>query len=435
MVARQTIEGKPGTRGLLPLALALLLLSGLLPATANAATIEVKPGNNLAAAVAAASPGSVLKLLPGVHTGRVTIDRPLTITGGFDAIIDGGQEGSTLTVAAPDVTIKNLTIRNSGRGLDTMDAGVFVNKAGDRALVLGNRIEDNLFGIYLWGPNDAIARGNRIKGLQTNRVNSRGNGVSVWNSPGSVVEENDILHGRDGIFSTSSKKNIFRNNRFRHTRIAVHYMYTNNSTVTGNTSIGNHVGYALMFSKKLIVEGNRSVDDRDHGILLNYANSSQINGNLVRNGKGKCVFIYNSSKNIFSDNRFDGCQIGIHFTAGSERNQMTGNAFVANATQVKYVGTTDIDWSQDGRGNFWSDNPAFDMDGNGIADTPYRPNDMVDQVVWAHPAAKLLLNSPAIQVLRWSQSRFPSLLPGGVIDSAPLMKPVELSAIHDWKLP
>lgn len=87
--------------------------------------------------------------------------------------------------------------------------------------------------------------------------------------------------------------------------------------------------------------------------------------------------------------------------------------------QVKYVGTRHLDWSDGGTGNYWSDNPAFDLNGDGIADAPYRPNDLVDQVVWRVPAAKLLLNSPAVQVVRWAQTQFPSLLPGGVIDSAP----------------
>ena len=70
-----------------------------------------------------------------------------------------------------------------------------------------------------------------------------------------------------------------------------------------------------------------------------------------------------------------------------------------------------------------SDNIAFDLDGDGLADTPYRPNDLVDQIVWRHPLAKLLLNSPATQLLRWAQSAFPALYPGGVTDSHPLMAP------------
>ena len=102
---------------------------------------------------------------------------------------------------------------------------------------------------------------------------------------------------------------------------------------------------------------------------------------------------------------------------------MTGNAFVHNRTQVMYVGTRSLDWSQDGRGNYWSDNPGFDLNGDGIADTAYRPNDIVDKVVWTYPTAKLLINSPSVQVIRWAQSEFPAIHPGGIVDSAPLMSP------------
>ena len=118
-----------------------------------------------------------------------------------------------------------------------------------------------------------------------------------------------------------------------------------------------------------------------------------------------------------------GCEIGVHFTAGSEGNEITENAFVNNRHQVKYVGTRFLDWSVNGRGNYYSDNPAFDLKGTGIADTAYRPNDLMDQVIWRAPAAKILLNSPAVQVVRWAQARFPAIHPGGVIDSAPLMTP------------
>ena len=93
---------------------------------------------------------------------------------------------------------------------------------------------------------------------------------------------------------------------------------------------------------------------------------------------------------------------------------------------MKYVGTRHLEWSYQGSGNFWSDNSAFDFNGDGVADQPYRPNDLVDQLVWRHPLAKLLLSSPAVQLLRWVQSQFPALLPGGVVDQAPLMQPLEL---------
>jgi len=394
---------------------------------AEAAMISVSPGaNNLSTAVATAAPGDVLQLLPGIHNGPITLDKTIRLVGEAGSIVKGSGVGSTITVAAPDVVIRGLTVTGSGTAIETMDSGIFVNKAGDRALIEGNRIEGNLFGVYFWGPNDAIMRANTVIGLKTLHVNRRGNGISLWNTPGSIVENNDFRFGRDGIFTNTSRDNIFRNNRFRDVRIAVHYMHTNNSEISGNISEGNHVGYALMFSKNLVIRGNRSINDRDHGIMLNFANSSVIEGNSVENGKTKCVFIYNSNKNRFSGNQFKGCGIGIHFTAGSERNIITSNAFIGNRTQVKYVGSRYLDWSDNGRGNFWSDNPAFDLDGDGLSDAAYRPNDLIDKVVWKHPAAKLLLNSPAIQVMRWAQSRFPALLPGGVVDTAPLMTPQQL---------
>jgi nitrous oxidase accessory protein len=403
----------------------LVLAAGLVASgTVAAETIGVEPGSGgLAAAIAAAAPGDIVRLRAGTHAGPVTVDRAITLTGDPGAVIDGGGHGKVVVITAPGVVIRDVTIRGSGEKLETEDSGIFVEPTAAGAVIEGNRLQRNLIGIYLKGPENAIVRGNEIIGRQDLRMNERGNGVQLWNTPGSRVLDNDIRYGRDGIFVTTSKRNVFSGNRFRDLRFAVHYMYTDDSEISGNVSVGNHVGYALMFSHRLEVRENVSRGDRDRGILLNYANSSLIEGNVVEDGGEKCVFIYNSNKNRFSRNRFEGCDIGVHFTAGSEGNDITGNAFIGNRTQVKYVGTRWLEWSEDGRGNYWSDNPAFDLNGDGIADAPYRPNDLVDRVVWSYPLAKLLLNSPGVQVLRWAQSRFPALHPGGVVDSAPLMQP------------
>jgi nitrous oxidase accessory protein len=191
--------------------------------------------------------------------------------------------------------------------------------------------------------------------------------------------------------------------------------------VSGNVSVGNTLGYAIMFSNNITIKDNLSLSDRTHGLMLNYANNADVSGNLVRGKTDRCTFIYNAHKNLIYDNRFEGCNIGIHFTAGSERNVLTRNAFIGNRTQVKYVGTRDIEWSFEGRGNYWSDHPAFDLGGDGIADSAFRPNDLMDHILWSQPAASLLTGAPVVQLIRWAQSSFPTTLPGGVVDSAPLM--------------
>ena len=386
----------------------------------------VEPGTPLQPLVDAAAPGEVLLLAPGRHAGPLVIDRPLELRGQAGAIITGTGTGSVITVTAPDVRIEGLEITGSGTDLPAMDSAILVQQAAPRTIVRGNRLMNNLFGVYLHGAADSRVENNIIDGRQDLRLAEAGNGVSIWNAPGAAIIGNTISHGRDGIYVKISHHNRFENNTFSKLRFAIHYMYTNDSRIAGNRSRGNHVGWAIMYSERLEVEDNVSDGDRDHGLLLNSTNDSRVIGNVVRQGGEKCVFVYNANNNRLENNWFEGCPIGIHFTAGSEGNIMTGNAFVANRVQVKYVGTRFIDWAANGRGNYWSDNPAFDLDGDGIADRPYRPNDVMDEILWTRPQAKLLTNSPAVQLVRWAQARFPALYPGGVFDSAPLMRPVRV---------
>lgn len=415
----------------MPLRPALMaLLVFCLPASAGQVRVAPGPGA-LQMAIAGADPGDVLILAPGRYPGTVGIDKPLSVTGQGDAVIDGQGRGTVVTIAAPDVTLRGLTVTGSGMDGQALDAGIKILKGADRARIEGNRIIGNLHGIDIHGGRDARVAGNTIEGTQGPKMNDRGNGIYVWNSPGAVVEGNSVRWGRDGIFANASREDVFRDNLFRDLRFAVHYMYTNDTEVRANVSIGNHLGFAIMFSDRVTLSDNLSLGDRSHGIMLNYANNSDVAGNLVRGGTEKCTFIYNAHKNLIAANRFEGCGIGIHFTAGSERNAITENAFIGNRDQVKYVGTRDVEWSLDRRGNYWSDHPAFDLNGDGIADSPFRPNDLMDHILWSQPAASLLMGAPAVQLIRWAQASFPATMPGGVVDSFPLMAPLTIAVPDD----
>lgn len=405
---------------------AVLVAAGAAWAQGASAERAVAAGEALPPLIAQANPGEVLRLKAGRHAGPIVIDRPLTLVGDDGAVISAGGRGSVIRVTAPDVHIEHLRIEGSGVDLPAMDSGVLLEKSALRAQVLDNQLMGNLFGVYVHGAADSLVQNNLIVGRDDLRVAEAGDGVSIWNAPGARIVGNTVRHGRDGIFVKVSRNNLFADNRLSDLRFGIHYMYTNDSRIVGNRSRHNHVAWALMYSSGLEVRDNVSDDDGDHGLMLNSTNDSRVVGNVVRHGREKCVFVYNANHNELRDNWFEGCPIGIHFTAGSEGNTMSGNAFVANRTQVKYVGTRFVDWARDGRGNYWSDNPAFDLDGDGIADRPYRPNDVMDQLLWTLPAAKALSTSPAVQLVRWAQARFPALYPGGVVDSAPLMRPVHV---------
>ena len=382
---------------------------------------EINVSENLQEAIDDAAPGDTLILSNKTYAGSLVISKPLTILGRGQAKIVGTSLGSVIHVKAPYTTLKGLFITGSGLLLETQDSGIFLDKQASGAIIEDNIISDNLIGIYVSGAENAHVTGNQITGRRDLRMNERGNGIQIWNAPGTIIEKNDIRYGRDGIFVTTSKRNIFKANSMQDLRFAIHYMYTNDSQVIGNRSLRNHIGYAIMSSSHLTVEDNLSEQDRDRGFLFNYANHVVAKRNVVRGGTEKCIFIYNSNKNYFEENLLSDCAIGIHFTAGSEKNTMTRNAFVNNQNQVKYVGTRWLEWSKDGVGNYWSDHIAMDLDRNGVADSIYRPNDLTDRIIWQYPSARLLMNSPAVQILKYAQGNFPALHPGGVVDSAPLM--------------
>jgi nitrous oxidase accessory protein len=448
--------------------LAALVAAGAGMSAAWASKIAVTSETaNVQPVLDAATDGDEVRLAAGSYRGPLYVNHRLVLAGESGAVITGPGTGSVITISAPGAVVRGLEVRGSGRSLETMDSGIFIEQSAQGAIAEDNRIEGNLFGVYVHGAPAALVRHNTVIGLRQGRSSEMGNGITVWNAPGAKVLDNDFRYGRDGIFAITSRKNIFSGNRFRDLRFGVHNMYTGDSEITNNVSKGNIIGYAFMFSNRLIVRDNVSDHDRDRGILFNASNYDDISGNAVfggmqsadrwatsdnrgadegvpqteaaspasvrgqRIGPEKCVFIYNTNKNRIERNWFEGCEMGVHFTAGSEGNDITGNAFVNNASQVKYVGTRHLDWSRDGRGNYWSDNPAFDLNGDGIADTAFRPNDLIDRVLWTAPAAKVLINSPAVQVIRWAQAQFPALLPGGVVDSHPLMSPPKPPTIEE----
>lgn len=404
-----------------PMAVVAASLAGGIPC-ARAADIDVLPESNaLVEAAARAHDGDRLVLHEGMHRGPVVLEKSIALEGVPGAVIDAGGAGTAVKVLAAGASVRGLTVRGSGKLGENFDSGIYVEKGADGVTIENNRLEETLFGIVLHGSKKATVRNNIIANRSDLWLNDRGNGIHVWNNTGSLIEGNVVTSGRDGIYIEISHGNIIRRNRFEGLRFAVHYMYANDNEISENVSIRNSVGFALMYSKNIKVIGNVSVSDLQHGLMLHTTHKSEARDNFIYGTGEKCLFIYTSAGNTIHGNRFEQCGIGVHFTGGSENNKFFANTFIANEMQVKYTGLKTYEWSQNGRGNYWSDNPAFDLDGNGIADAAYRPNTLVDWVLFRYPLAKLLVSSPALQTLRFVQEQLPTLYPGGAIDSFPLM--------------
>lgn len=375
----------------------------------------------------------------GEYRGQFVINEPLTLICDVGAIFNGEGEGNGLTIAAENVTVQGCTLNNWGKNLTKLNAAIFIQQKASNAKIKANQMNGVASGIWVDATHNVSLLDNRIEGDKTIRSQDRGNAIHLYAVSGAKVVGNQVRYARDGIYIDTSNDNILENNLLEDLRYGIHYMFSHDNLVIKNITRRTRTGYALMQSRNLVVIGNRSEQDQNYGMLMNYITYSTIRDNIiigVRDGgkgdgmipgsEGKALFIYNSLFNIINHNRFEQSSLGIHMTAGSEDNSISANSFIKNQQQVKYVATRRQEWSQKGRGNYWSDYLGWDRNGNGLGDIPYEPNDNVDRLIWLYPQVRLLMNSPGIEVLRWAQRAFPIIKSPGVQDSHPLMRPLAI---------
>ncbi|WP_347330496.1 nitrous oxide reductase family maturation protein NosD [Marinimicrobium locisalis] len=371
----------------------------------------------------------------GEYRGQFSISESVHIRCEEGSVLHAQGQGHGLDIKAPNVTVEGCTLKAWGRNLTAMDSGIFIRPDAEGALLKDNHLQGPGFGIWADGARDIRIIANTIVGDTRVRSQDRGNGIHLFSVSGARIIDNEVRHTRDGLYIENSHGNHLEGNALEDLRYGIHYMFSHDNQVIGNVTRRTRTGYALMQSRNLTVTGNRSDQDENYGILMNYITYSTIRNNIVSavshnsaaastspGAEGKALFIYNSVANVIENNHFEHSTLGIHLTAGSEDNRISGNAFVKNQQQVKYVATRTQEWSVDGRGNYWSDYLGWDRDGDGIGDVPYEPNDNVDRMLWLYPQARLLMNSPAIQVLRWVQRAFPVIKSPGVKDTHPLMR-------------
>ena len=392
----------------------------------QAATISVRPGDDLAEAVTKAQAGDVIEVARGQYRANLLIDKPLTLRGLDRPTLSGGNQGDTIRVTAPDVVIEGLIVRDSGDSLKDQNAGIYLYPGAHRAIVRRCDLTYNLFGLWIEKANDVLIEHNTITGKREYASPQRGNGVQLYNTKGAKILNNDISFVRDALYVDVSHNALFKGNKLHHSRYGTHYMNSYYNLWEDNDTFYNRGGLALMEVRHQEVRNNRAWGNSDHGIMLRTLQDSDISGNVVA-GNNRGFFIYDVEYIKLNDNLVVDNVVGVHLSAGSTRNEVEGNDFIANREQVRYVGARDEVWGKQ-RGNYWSNYLGWDRNNDGKGDVQYEANDMVDRLTWRHPSIKLLLASPAVQALRLVGQQFPVLRVPSVVDPHPRMRPHH----QDW---
>jgi nitrous oxidase accessory protein len=409
------------------------IVANLVVHSVQAKQWQVDPAQNLQQILAQTVDGDIVTLADGKYIGNFVINHAITLTSNGNAIIDANGVGNGVLLQHSNITLKNLKIIHWGDDLTAQNAGIYSDKKANNLTIINNFLQGDGFGMWLQKCQYVKVVNNTIIGNNKIRSADRGNGIQLSIVKNAEVKHNNISYTRDGIYIISSQENTIIDNTMQHLRYGIHYMYSHSNKVLNNHANYTRAGYALMSSKHLLVSGNTSDNSEDYGFLLNFINYSTIEKNKInhvwtkpekkvsgRDGKG--LFVYNSGYNTIRYNSVENAEIGIHLTAGSENVKIYGNSFINNPIQVKYVSNKKQEWSLNGKGNFWSNYLGWDMNNDQIGDVIFEPNDGIDKLAWQYPELKMLMDSPAIIVLRWVQKQFPILKPPGIKDSFPLMK-------------
>lgn len=389
--------------------------------------------DSLSQAIAIAKSGdTILVTGPTVFHEHVVLDKPLHLLGTNSPVIDAGGAGTPITIQAEGASVRGFTVRNGGRDLGAFDAGIMIAAGG--VTVADCRVEGGGFGLYIRGVNDCRVEHNTVLGDTNVPPAQRGNGIHLWKTRHNVIAGNSIAGTRDGAYFSYADDNLIVSNRIEGTRFGIHYMYSHQNRLVGNTLDRNAVGAALMFARDCVVEGNRAFANRRHGILLMQVEHSRLARNTVW-GQNRGFFVQLAVQNRFEENVIANNDIGLYLSNGSEENVFTGNSFLRNTDQV-WQPPNEVakgwqaanQFSDRGRGNFWSDYTGADADQDGVGDTPYHETDLFGYIVDRHPEARVFALSPALALLRKGEELLPLLETPGVTDPAPLMTPPRLKS-------
>lgn len=126
-------------------------------------------------------------------------------------------------------------------------------------------------------------------------MNERGNGIYVWNSPARWSKATTCAGAATGDLLQRLAQGDLPGTTCSAT-CGLPSTTCTPTTARCRATSRSATTWALpsLFSDRVVLKDNMSLGDREHGVMLNFANSADVAGNLVRGGTKKCLFIYNA---------------------------------------------------------------------------------------------------------------------------------------------
>lgn len=346
--------------------------------------------------------GAVLQLEDKTYEGNIVIDKPMTLIGSSKTVIKGDGTGNVISVRAPGVTVKNLTVTHGSMNRNTAEEFAAVKVYTNNNVIDGLTITDSFHGVYLSQAHHNLVQNVTVTGLGKGIIAEQGNGLHIYYANNNTLKNNTIKGTRDGMFFDHADGNISENNYISETRYGLHYMYSNKNTFKHNTFTFNTGGAAIMNSNELELSENQFIFNYGHksfGLLLLSSNDSRVENNLFfLNQRG--LYIDQATRDHYKNNQIIKNQIGVELWASSNDQIFTLNQIEENTIPVATLGGQGRNsWHLNEKGNQWGSTfPLTDLDANGIGDQPITYYSSLNKLMEEQELTYLFLKSPAIGI-------------------------------------
>jgi parallel beta-helix repeat protein len=248
--------------------------------------IVVRAGESIQDAVVAASPGAVIKVMPGIYKETVYIDKDnITLSGviekGKYPILEGeGLRNDAVLYSGNGVTVENLYITHyKGNGV--------MGQAGNNFIIRNNYIVDTgVYGIFPQLGKNGIVSHNIVSGIEDaaiyigmsdnidvvfNQVFDSVAGIEIENSRHALVESNYVYNNTGGILAfitpglpiKSCGDVLIRNNFIVNNN---HENFAIEGSLVSNIPAGT--GVLVMACDDVVLEGNIITGNNSVGITF-----------------------------------------------------------------------------------------------------------------------------------------------------------------------
>ena len=391
-------------------------------------SVYILYANILQDAIDKASPHAILKLDSGVYLGNITIDKPITIIGKTkDVVIKGDRVGDVIKINSSFVTLKNLTIINSGDKPYSIDSAIKIQNA-KRCTIDSCKIKDVLYGIDMSMVSESNITNNYITSNGKD-IEFRGNALKLYYSNHNLFANNIIKNSKD-VTLNYSNNNIFKNNRFIYNRFATHLSLSHANIFRDNLYQYNSVSIMLIGAKDTNITHNQILSSKGSagiGVVINGVANFRFENNRVKfNAKGLYIEGNEKAKGIkryIINNEISYNKEAIHFHQSIKDNLIKHNTIVGNIEDIVKDLPSKQNHSNIIEYNYWDRYEGFDSNNDNIGDTPHRVYQYADRLWEYNHKVKFFYASPIMSLLNLISQLAPFIEPNLLLeDSKPIVQ-------------